>query len=96
MPAREVPALARRVLVTLGGGRAEETLITVLDGLAHVTVDGLEVMAIGAAAATERMAEAAGRMQGRATLIERTDRMSELMAWADLAISAAGSTAWEL
>jgi UDP-2,4-diacetamido-2,4,6-trideoxy-beta-L-altropyranose hydrolase len=95
---RQFPPQGRRVLVTLGGADPDNRTERVLDALEVVDVSPLEVtVVIGSscrhAAAIEARA-AASRLPVR--VVRDAARMSELMAWADVAVSAAGTTVWEL
>jgi UDP-2,4-diacetamido-2,4,6-trideoxy-beta-L-altropyranose hydrolase len=95
---RDVPAVGRKVLVTLGGSDPVNATSLVLLAIESVGVEPLDVIvALGTANvhadAVSRQA-AASRVRVR---IERdTPRMAELMTWADVAVSSGGSTVWEL
>jgi len=95
---RSIPARARRLLVTLGGSDPLNATATILEGLRGAGLDDLEVrVVLGAAnpharAVRDRLPESPAKMQ---FLTNVTD-MAEQMAWADVAVSAAGTTAWEL
>lgn len=99
---RDIPPRATRVLVTLGGGDAEDVTSTVLTGLAQIAEFPLEIHAL-AGSGHPRWAQLqtlAARLGGegrhRIVLERHSDRMPELMAWADVAVTGGGSTAWEL
>ncbi|MBN2582397.1 MAG: UDP-2,4-diacetamido-2,4,6-trideoxy-beta-L-altropyranose hydrolase [Planctomycetes bacterium] len=95
---REIPAVARRVLVTLGGGAADRVMTTVIEALAQADIEGLEAKVVVGASA-ERLAKlgpAAERSGGKVRLVQAADEMPQLMAEADVAVSAGGSTSWEL
>jgi UDP-2,4-diacetamido-2,4,6-trideoxy-beta-L-altropyranose hydrolase len=95
-PAPVVPQEARRVLVTLGGGAEERLLVTILEGLARTGIDELDVTVLTGGVRSAGIDAAAARIGGTVRLLEGSDRMRALMADADLAISAGGSTTWEL
>ena len=86
-PPRPVADEIRRVLVTLGGGDPGPVVETVL---ATVARPGREVQWITGALNPRRDAPA-----GVEVVVDATD-MPERMHWADLAVTAAGSTSWEL
>ena len=86
-PPRPVADDARRVLVTLGGGDPGPVVETVL---AAVAQPGREVQWITGALNPRRDAP-----PGVEVVVDATD-MPERMHWADLAVTAAGSTSWEL
>lgn len=96
-PPRATPDTARRVLVSLGGGDPDDVTGLVLDGLAKVGSPLEVVVLVGAT------------NPHRSTLLARADTLDHAvevvvdardvparMAWADLAITAAGGTSWEL
>jgi UDP-2,4-diacetamido-2,4,6-trideoxy-beta-L-altropyranose hydrolase len=93
---REFPASADKLLVTLGGGDPDNATASVLRALAKLP--GIEVRVVVGGDNPHRPAiEAMAAGLGRSfTLLFAPENMPELMAWADLAISAGGSTSWEL
>jgi len=95
---REIPEIARRVLVTLGGGDPENYTLKVIQALQKVDVSGLEAtVVVGASNPHANVLEAAARQSHIPIhLISNEKNMPELMAWADLAVSGGGSTVWEL
>jgi UDP-2,4-diacetamido-2,4,6-trideoxy-beta-L-altropyranose hydrolase len=95
-PAPVIPQEARRVLVTLGGGAEERLLVTILEGLGRTGMDELAVTVLTGGVSSAAIDAAAAGIEGNVRLVEGTDRMRELMAQSDLAISAGGSTTWQL
>jgi UDP-2,4-diacetamido-2,4,6-trideoxy-beta-L-altropyranose hydrolase len=95
---QEIPEIARRVLVTLGGGDPENYTLKVIQALRKVDVPGLEAtVVVGASNPHANTLEAAiGQSRIPIHLSPDARNMPELMAWADLAVSAGGSTVWEL
>jgi UDP-2,4-diacetamido-2,4,6-trideoxy-beta-L-altropyranose hydrolase len=95
---REVPEVARQVLVTLGGADPENHTLKVIQGLDKVEVTGLEVTIVIGASNPHRDVLEAATKQSRIPirLIWDVTNMPELMTWADVAVSSAGSTVWEL
>lgn len=95
---RRIPERASRVLVTLGGADPDNATLTVLRGLAHADVPGLEArIVIGPANPHASILEDETAGLGfPAELLSSVEDMPGLMAWADIAVSAAGSTSWEL
>lgn len=96
-PPRAAPDTARRVLVSLGGGDPENVTALVLDGLALVPTP-LEVVVLVGAANPHRTAlqARAGELGHAVEVVVDARDMPERMAWADLAVTAAGGTSWEL
>ncbi len=95
---REIPKVARKVLVTLGGGDPDNQTLKVVRALQQVDVDGLEaVVVVGASNPhLQELQSVAGNSPFAIRLVQNVTNMPELMAWADVAISAAGTTCWEL
>jgi UDP-2,4-diacetamido-2,4,6-trideoxy-beta-L-altropyranose hydrolase len=95
---RLVPERASRILVTLGGSDPENLTVKVLEALERVDVDGLEIkVAVGSGNPHYKELQAAAARSSFPVDLEGDGLdMPQLMIWADLAISAAGSTCWEL
>jgi len=95
---REVPEIARRVLVTLGGADPENHTLKVIQALDKVEVTSLEATVIIGASNPHAEELEAGARQSRIhiQLVRDASNMPELVAWADVAIASAGTTCWEL
>ena len=95
---REIPKVARKVLVTLGGGDPDNQTLKVIRALQQVDVDGLEVVVVGGASNPhfQGLQSAARNSQFAIRLAQNVADMSQLMVWADMAVSAGGSTCWEM
>jgi UDP-2,4-diacetamido-2,4,6-trideoxy-beta-L-altropyranose hydrolase len=98
--AREVPTVARKVLITLGGAVPENAMIKVIHALKLVKVKGLEAkIVVGPASPRlDRLEEEIQKNQAEIAnfqIVRKAD-MPGLMGWADAAVSAGGSTCWEL
>lgn len=95
---RQVPPTAKQVLVTLGGGDPDNVTLKVIRALEQVDIRGLEVLVVVGASNPhyEELRLAAGKSTQRITLRRNVADMPSLMAWADMAIAAGGSTCWEL
>lgn len=92
---REVPRVGRRVLVTMGGSDPENATLKVIRALERVDVDGLEAVVV-AGAGNPHTEELRRGSPPFIRLVSNSQNMPELMAWADMAVSAGGSTCWEL
>ncbi|MEO0082217.1 MAG: UDP-2,4-diacetamido-2,4,6-trideoxy-beta-L-altropyranose hydrolase [candidate division WOR-3 bacterium] len=99
----EMPPDARRVLVTMGGSDPDNVTLKVIRALRRIPVKGLEVVVmVGAGNMYRRTLEAevrrlvASKQDLRIRLEQQPENVTELMAWADVAVSAGGSTCWEL
>jgi UDP-2,4-diacetamido-2,4,6-trideoxy-beta-L-altropyranose hydrolase len=95
-PSRSHASRAQNLLVTLGGADPHNCTRTVLEAIA--LIDDLTTVAIVGpsnprARELEQLAQRAGV---RITIRQSPRDIPELMAWADLAVSAAGTTCWEL
>lgn len=95
---REIPEVARKVLVTLGGGDPDNVTLKVIQALQQVKVNGLEAVVVvgGSNPHYEELQSAAQDSRFPTHLKSNVVNMPELMAWADVAVSAGGSTCWEL
>lgn len=95
---REIAPLGRKVLVTMGGSDSHDVTSVTLRGLQCAGLDGMEVAIVvgGSNPHLKSINRLAARCSGACRILKDTSNMAELMAWADVAFSAAGSTAWEL
>lgn len=95
---RTIPKTARNILVTLGGGDPENVTLRVVQALCDLGADDLEVrVVIGGCNPHERALENVVQNSPIPMRLEcNVTGISELMAWADIAISAGGGTCWEL
>jgi len=94
----EVSHVARKVLVTLGGSDPDNVTLKVIQALQQVGVPELDAKIIVGPANPHlnTLCRAIESLNGHMQLLTTVTNMPELMAWADMAISAAGSTCWEL
>jgi len=95
---RAIPKVARKVLVTLGGGDPDNQTLKVIQALQQVDVNGLEaVVVVGSSNPHFReLQSAVCNSQFAIRLVQNVTNMPELMAWADVAVSAGGGTCWEM
>jgi UDP-2,4-diacetamido-2,4,6-trideoxy-beta-L-altropyranose hydrolase len=95
---RQIPLEASKVLVTLGGSDPDNVTLTVIQALQKVEVAGLEAVVVvgGSNPHYGELAQVVKGWEGSITLKQNVTNMPELMAWADLAITAGGSTCWEI
>jgi UDP-2,4-diacetamido-2,4,6-trideoxy-beta-L-altropyranose hydrolase len=94
---RDIPEIARKILVTLGGSDPDNVTLKVIDAVKTVELDGLEVkVVVGGANPYFDLLHETVKERSDIKLIKNAENMPELMAWADIAISAGGSTCWEL
>jgi len=95
---REIPEVARRVLVTIGGSDPKNVTLKVIQTLQEVGVPDLEaIVVIGASNPhTEVLETAAKQSRIPVDLVRNAKNMPELMSQADVATSGLGVTCWEL
>lgn len=95
---RENSEIARKVLVTLGGSDPENVTLKVLQALQHLEIDGVEALVVvgGGNPHYEEVQSAVRASRLPMRLDSNVTNMPDLMAWADVAVSAGGSTCWEL
>jgi len=97
-PVRTIPAVAHRVLVTLGGSDPENVTAKVIQALRQRQCEGLEATVVigGSNPHVEHIHTLLGGTPDFIQLEHNVTDIPEDMRQADIAISAAGSTAWEL
>jgi UDP-2,4-diacetamido-2,4,6-trideoxy-beta-L-altropyranose hydrolase len=95
---RGIPAIGRNVLVTMGGSDPANFTARVMQAVELVEVEGLEARIVvgGSNPHFESLQRYAGQNCERITIWRSVSNMAELMAWADVAVSSAGTTSWEL
>lgn len=95
---RKSPTVAQKVLVTLGGADPDNVTLQVIQALQLIQIEGLEAIVVlgGSNPHYGQIQLATQASKINITLHRNVTDMSELMAWADMAISAGGSTNWEL
>jgi UDP-2,4-diacetamido-2,4,6-trideoxy-beta-L-altropyranose hydrolase len=95
---REVLPECRRILVTMGGSDPENLTARVIEALALARLESVEATVVigGSNPHFARLQSLATRSGGRITMRRDVSNMAEQMAASDVAVSAAGSTCWEL
>ena len=94
---RSIPPVARTVLITFGGGEAADLTLQAVRALAG-TDDGPReaTVVVGGSPGVRETVQRAIDEAGLAVRVEHdTNDMPALMAWADVGLTAAGSTVWE-
>ena len=94
---RTIPEVARKILITLGGSDPDNRTRDVIEAVREADVQDREVVVVigGSTPHYEIIHETIKNLPGF-RLVKNADNMPELMFWADVAISAGGSTCWEL
>lgn len=95
---RQISERAKNILVTLGGADPDNVTLKVIGALKLLNVPDMSVRIIIGPANLhqETLRNAIASNHFEVELILNPLNMPELMAWADMAISAGGSTCWEL
>jgi UDP-2,4-diacetamido-2,4,6-trideoxy-beta-L-altropyranose hydrolase len=92
---RSIPSIVRHLLISMGGSDPQNFTARVLDAL---DLDGLEITVVigGANRYMDPLRQLESRHGRKIRFQVEVENMAEVMAEADLAISAAGSTCYEL
>ncbi|MBE8998098.1 MULTISPECIES: UDP-2,4-diacetamido-2,4,6-trideoxy-beta-L-altropyranose hydrolase [unclassified Nostoc] len=92
------PTIASKLLITMGGADSDNVTFKVIEGLQLLSVKELEVVVVvgGNNPHYEQLKLASQALQFPIQIERNVTNMPELMAWADLAVTAGGSTCWEL
>lgn len=95
---REIPETARKILITLGGSDPDNQTLKVLKALKQLGTGELEAVIVAGAnnPHLHQLKVAAHHSPFPLRLAHNATNMPELMVWADMAVSASGSTCWEL
>ena len=95
---RKIAASGHKILITFGGSDSHNVTGDILQSLADVQIDKLEVVAVIGSSNPhrEKLQAMANNHPVSIRLVVDTSNMPELMAWADIAIAAGGTTTWEL
>lgn len=95
---RETPDVARRVLVTMGGADPDDITVKVLDALSQVSIRGIEIVVLAGSSYPhlQKLQERIQNFRHKINIVHNTHNMPEWMIWAHIAITAGGSTCWEL
>jgi len=96
--ARVAAEVSRKVLVTLGGEDPENVTLLALRAVDELDLPGLECRVVVGPANPhlETLRRHVQRSSANLRLLTNVTDMPGLMAWADVALSAAGITCWEL
>ena len=92
------PPIAKKILVTMGGSDPDNVTLKVIGALQYLECNQIEVVVIvgGINPHYEQLELASQTSQFPIRLEKNVTNMPKLMAWADLAVTAGGSTCWEL
>lgn len=95
---REIAPAARKLLVTMGGSDSANVTGRVIEALQMVEVEGLEATVVvgGSNPHLAELQKSACESSRKIAVMRDVANLPELMAGCDAAVSAAGSTCWEL
>ncbi len=95
---RDIPDAAKSLLVMIGGSDPDNITSEVLSSLAELDVPNMEIYAVigGSNSHEASIREVAESLRFDVHLFEDVQNIPELMAKVDFAVSAGGSTIWEL
>ena len=95
---RDIPVVAKKVLVTMGGADHDNVTLKVVHELRETAIPNMEVAVLLGPANPHRdeIEHALNLAPFRSSLLVSVENIPEIMAWADVAIAAGGSTSWEL
>jgi UDP-2,4-diacetamido-2,4,6-trideoxy-beta-L-altropyranose hydrolase len=95
---RDIPEVAHKVLVTLGGADSDNVSSRILESIAPLELE-VKIVVGGSNPNLRTLQETVERCRNQPAQLElviNPGDMPGLMAWAEVAIAAGGSTAWEL
>lgn len=95
---RVIPRLAKKILVSLGGSDPDNVTLKIIESIQHMNEKGLVTnVVVGPASKHKERLRSVLESSGQAFhMLINPPNMVDLMADADLAISAGGGTYWEL
>lgn len=95
---REIPAIARNVLVTMGGSDPDNFTQKAVDGLCAIKGASLRIRVLAGGSNPHAASLQELRTDGQHEIVVVTDAadIPEQMKWADIAVAAAGSTCLEM
>jgi len=94
----QIPGLACKLLITLGGGDPDNMTLKVMQAIERINIDGFETLIVVGSTNPhlQQIQAESNRSSVPMRVVDSAPNMAELMAWANLAVSAGGSTCWEL
>lgn len=94
---RELPEKADKILITLGGGDAENHTLKILRAMNLINFPLTVRIIVGAVNPHyESVLREAKKSRHAVGIFRAAQDMARMMAWADVAVSAGGTTVWEL
>jgi UDP-2,4-diacetamido-2,4,6-trideoxy-beta-L-altropyranose hydrolase len=95
---RTVRECAHSVVVTMGGADSNNITLKVIEALGQLRIDSLNIRIVAGPENrhVNELREAVASLPFTAELLTDVLDMAEVMLWAEIAVTAAGSTCWEL
>ena len=93
---RDIPPVARRVLVTMGGSDPNNVTERVVDAILSAGDFEVTIVAGGSNPHLSALRELVGSSRSAVQLVENASSMPKLLAEADVAVAGAGTTTWEM
>ncbi len=95
---RKISPIGQKMLVTMGGSDPDDTTLKVVQALQKIARPDLEAAIIIGPANPHRrrIEEEIGNLPFAVHILTSVRDMPEQMAWADMAVSAGGTTCWEM
>jgi UDP-2,4-diacetamido-2,4,6-trideoxy-beta-L-altropyranose hydrolase len=93
---REIPALGRKILITMGGSDPDNLTQRVVDAVVPEGDFETTVVAGGSNPHLAKLRQLVSSSSRTVRLLENASNMPELMADADVAVAGAGTTSWEM
>ena len=90
---KSIPERGSRIVVTLGGADPDDATPRIVEGLADLDAEVIVILGGGNPHAPPKVPAGA---TARFEIVRDRRDMPDLLRWADLAVSGAGSTCWEL
>ena len=93
---RNIPPIARKVLVTLGGSDPDNVTFEIVEALQYLSEFEIKIVVGGSNPHVEQLKSEIDNRESKIELVVNATNMPQLMAWADVAISSGGTTVLEL
>lgn len=96
---KKIPSVAKRILVTLGGADPDNVTLKIIQALQEVEVSsGLEAIVVlgGSNPHSQQLKAVVEKSEVSVELRRNAMNMPELMDWADVVVTAGGTTVWEV
>lgn len=93
---RKINLVASKILVTFGGSDPDNVTLKVIQSLLFMSNDLEVIVVVGGSNPHYKKLKSVTESNSAISIQQNVNNMPELMAWANIAIAAGGSTNWEL